>query len=163
MQFPIISGIYTDGGPDVRRALPRNLVPVGQTSGVSEGYLRPADGLVGVGITPGIDRGGIVFEGFHIRVLGTSVCVVAADGSLTPIGDIGGSGRCLFAYDTSTLAICTDERVFFLSRVNGVWDLRQLDLSFPPPPPAPPPFFAPAPPPSPVPAPPPLGPGEEIP
>lgn len=126
MQIPIISGIYTDGGPDVRRALPRNLVPVGQTSGVSEGYLRPADGLTQTAVGPGADRGGILFKGFHVRVIGSNLCTVAADGVLSVVGVIPGEDRCLFAYDQDNLGICANGNVFFASESSGVWTVRTL-------------------------------------
>jgi putative ABC transport system ATP-binding protein len=46
MQIPVLSGIYADGDADFRSSYPVNLVPVPKDSGVSQGYLRPADGIV---------------------------------------------------------------------------------------------------------------------
>jgi hypothetical protein len=46
MQVPILRGVFTDNGPNVRVSYPVNLVPVPTQSGVSQEYLRPADGLI---------------------------------------------------------------------------------------------------------------------
>ena len=59
MQIPVLAGIYTDNGPDFRRSYPVNLVPVALPNGISNGYVRPADGARIVSTGPGIDRGGI--------------------------------------------------------------------------------------------------------
>ena len=45
MQIPIVSGIYTDNGPDLRTAYPVNFFVTPKGSGISDSYLRPADGL----------------------------------------------------------------------------------------------------------------------
>jgi hypothetical protein len=160
VQVPIISGIYTDGGPDVRKALPRNLIPVGQSSGVSEGYLRPADGIVAASVGPGIDRGGIYFSGAHVRVIGRAICIVDAAGNITPVGEIGGTAPVTFAYDTTRLAVCGGGEVFFLSRTFDGWEVERLRglyefVPFPPAAPSPPTFVPPddPPPPPPIPGP----------
>ena len=59
MQIPILNGIFTDNSPDIRTKYPLNLIPVPQASGISNGYLKPADGIVSNGTGPGTDRGGI--------------------------------------------------------------------------------------------------------
>lgn len=68
MQIPILSGTFADVSPDYRTSYPRNLVPVPKDTGVSEGYLRPADGIVALGTGPGVDRGGINWNGVLYRV-----------------------------------------------------------------------------------------------
>ena len=60
-RVPILSGVYTDNAPDYRKRLPRNMVPVPLETGLSQGYLRPGDGLVAGGTTPpGGIRGSIL-------------------------------------------------------------------------------------------------------
>ena len=49
MQIPILNGIYTDNGPDLRTSYPVNMVPVPKNSGISSGFLRPGDGIVANG------------------------------------------------------------------------------------------------------------------
>jgi hypothetical protein len=46
MQIPILNGIYTDSTPELRTSYPVNLVPVPKQSGISNGFLRPGDGIV---------------------------------------------------------------------------------------------------------------------
>jgi hypothetical protein len=88
MQIPILSGIYTDNGPDLRTSYPVNLVPVPKNSGISAGFLRPADGIVANGIGPGIDRGGVNWQGGCYRVMGTKLVSVASDGTVTTLGAV---------------------------------------------------------------------------
>jgi hypothetical protein len=55
-QIAIISGIYADQSGDYRTSYPENLIPVPKAQGVSNGYLRPADGIASDGTGPGIGR-----------------------------------------------------------------------------------------------------------
>jgi len=71
MQIPIVNGIYTDEVADFRTSYPKNLIPVPKQQGISTGYLRPADGIVEFGTGPGIDRGGINWNGVYYRVRGS--------------------------------------------------------------------------------------------
>jgi hypothetical protein len=66
MQIPILNGIYADAAPDFRTSYPKNLVPVPKQTGISAGYLRPADGVVEAGTGPGVGRGGINWNGVCI-------------------------------------------------------------------------------------------------
>lgn len=119
MQIPIFNGIYTDNGPDVRTAYPVNLVPVPVGSGISNGYLRPGDGLVANGTGPGIDRGGINWNGICYRVMGTKLVTVANNGAVTVLGDVGGPTNTLVTMDYSfdRLAIASGGRLYYW---NGV-------------------------------------------
>ena len=73
MQIPILSGVYTDGSPDFRTSYPVNMVPVPKEQGISNGYMRPADGIAQLGTGPGVDRGGINWNGKCYRVMGGSL------------------------------------------------------------------------------------------
>ena len=82
MQVAILSGIYAEGAsPDFRTSYPRNLVPVPKETGISGGYLRPADGIADAGSGHGICRGGINWNGAMYRVMGTKLCRIGADGA----------------------------------------------------------------------------------
>ena len=125
-QIPILNGIYTDRDAEFRSAYPVNLIPVPKGQGISEGYLRPADGIVNFGTGPGIDRGGINWNGVCYRVMGTKLVKVLSDGTVTTLGDVGGttadlvtmdysfdrlgiaSGGKLYYWDGSTLTQVTD-------------------------------------------------------
>ena len=112
-QVPIVSGIYTDGAGDVRVAYPVNLVPVPKNSGVSTGYLRPGDGIVQNGTGPGVDRGGIEWNGVCYRVMGTKLVTVASDGTVTTLGDVGGTGLVSMDYSFDLLGIASGGNLFF--------------------------------------------------
>lgn len=116
-QIPILNGIYTDNGPDLRTSYPVNMVPVPKGSGISEGYLRPADGLVSNGTGPGIDRGGIQWEGTCYRVMGTKLVEVSPTGAVTILGDVGGTGLVTFDYSFDRLAIASGGNLFYWDNV----------------------------------------------
>jgi len=115
MQIPILNGIYTDNGPDIRTSYPVNLVPVPKKSGISNGFLRPGYGLVANGTGPGIDRGGINWNGVCYRVMGTKLVTVASDGAVTVLGDVGGPVNTLVSFDYSfdRLAIASGGRLYY--------------------------------------------------
>lgn len=115
MQIPILNGIYTDNGPDLRTSYPINLMPVPKKSGISNGFLRPADGLVANGTGPGVDRGGINWNGVCYRVMGTKLVTVASDGAVTVLGDVGGPVNTLVTMDYSfdRLAIASGGRLYY--------------------------------------------------
>jgi hypothetical protein len=115
MQIPILSGIYTDNGPDLRTSYPVNLVPVPKQSGISAGFLRPGDGIVANGTGPGTDRGGINWRGQCYRVMGTKLVEVASNGSVTVLGDVGGpiNGLVTFDYSFDQLAIASGGRLYY--------------------------------------------------
>jgi hypothetical protein len=119
MQIPILNGIYTDNGPDLRTSYPVNMVPVPKNSGISSGFLRPGDGIVANGSGPGVDRGGINWNGTCYRVMGTKLVEVASNGVVTVLGDVGGPVNTLVTMDYSfdRLAIASGGRLYYW---NGV-------------------------------------------
>jgi len=112
MQIPILNGIYADGSPDFRTSYPRNLVPVPKQNGISQGYLRPGDGIVELGTGPGTDRGGINWNGTLYRVMGTKLVSISQDNIVTTKGDVGGGGRVTFDYGFDYLAIASGGRLY---------------------------------------------------
>lgn len=113
MQIPILNGIYTDNAANIRSSYPVNLVPVPKQSGISNGYLRPADGIVSHGTGPGIDRGGINWNGTCYRVMGTKLVTVASNGTVTTLGDVGNGGLVTFDYSFDRLAIQSGGRFYY--------------------------------------------------
>ena len=115
MQIQILNGIYTDNGPDLRTSYPVNMVPVPKQSGISAGFLRPGDGIVANGTGPGIDRGGINWNGVCYRVMGTKLVTVASNGTVTVLGDVGGPVNTLVTMDYSfdRLAIASGGRLYY--------------------------------------------------
>jgi hypothetical protein len=113
MQIPILSGVYTDENGDVRTSYPRNMMPIAAPNGVSNGYLRPADGIVQFGTGPGIDRGGINWNGACYRVMGTKLVRIDSLGTATTLGDVGGSGLVTMDYSFDRLAIASGGSLFY--------------------------------------------------
>jgi hypothetical protein len=113
MQIPVLNGVYTDSKADFRTSYPVNLVPVAQEQGISSGYLRPAEGLVQNGTGPGVNRGGINWDGVLYRVMDEFFVSVAEDGTVTTIGSIGGTGRVTFAYSFDLLAIASGNQLWY--------------------------------------------------
>lgn len=113
MSIPILNGVYTDGVANVRTSYPVNLVPVPKSSGVSDLYLRPADGLVQLGTGPGVDRGGINWNGVCYRVMGTKLVRIAADGTTTTLGDVGSGGQVTFDYSFDRLGVASGGRLYY--------------------------------------------------
>jgi len=115
MQIPILNGIYTDNTPELRTSYPVNLVPVPKQSGISNGFLRPGDGIVSNGTGPGIDRGGINWQGSLYRVMGTKLVEINSAGTVTTLGDVGGPTDQLVTFDYSfdQLAIASGGRLYY--------------------------------------------------
>ena len=115
MQIPILNGIYADSAPELRTAYPVNFVPVPKKSGISNGFLRPGDGIVANGTGPGIDRGGINWQGDLYRVMGTKLVEISSAGVVTELGDVGGPTNTLVTFDYSfdRLAIASGGRLYY--------------------------------------------------
>lgn len=109
-EVPILSGIYADSAADFRVALPVNLVPVPTGAGISSSYLRPSDGLVELGTSSGLDRGGIEWRGVCYRVMGSRLVQVDSGGALVDLGYVGAGGLVTFDYSFDYLAIVSGGR-----------------------------------------------------
>lgn len=105
MQIPIVNGIYTNDSSDFRTSYPVNLIPVPKSNGISNGYLRPADGIVHLADVDGVDRGGINWNGICYRVCGSNLIRFNQNNTVTVIGSVGNGGQCHFDYSFDYLAI----------------------------------------------------------
>lgn len=125
MQIPILNGIYTDNVSDFRISYPKNLIPVPTPQGISNGYLRPCEGIIEQGTGPGVGRAGINWEDICYRVMGSKLVRVSKTGGVTEIGEVGDdlqfatldysfdylgvvSNNDFFLYDGTTLTQVTD-------------------------------------------------------
>jgi hypothetical protein len=113
VQISILNGVYTDSKANIRSAYPVNMVPVPEQSGVSAGYLKPADGIVQLGTGPGADRGAINWDGDCIRVMGTKLVSVDPSGIVTTLGDVGGSAQVSMDYSFDRLGIASNGNLFY--------------------------------------------------
>lgn len=112
-QIPLLSGITASETADFNLSYPVNLEPVPTDSGIAKGYVRSASGAVQFATGPGIDRGGIVWNNVHYRVMGTSLVSVSTSGVVTTLGDVGGSGPVTLDYGFDRLAIRSDTNLFY--------------------------------------------------
>lgn len=118
-QIPILSGIYTDEHSELRSSYPINLVPVPKDSGISQGYLRPADGIIQNGAGPGIGRGGINWNGRCYRVMGSNLVGVGPTGNTALLGTVTLGGQVSMTYSFDLLAIASGGALYY-------WDGVQL-------------------------------------
>ena len=114
MQIPILNGIFTDNEPSLKANYPVNLMPVVQSTGVSEGYLRPAEGLFLTGNSSGVCRGGILWNDVLYRVMGSKLVSIDSAGQSTVIGDVGGStAQVSMDYSFDNLIVVSNNNLFY--------------------------------------------------
>jgi hypothetical protein len=104
------------------------MVPVILKSGISDGYFRPADGIVSLGTGPGIDRGGIEWQGLLYRVMGTKLVSISSLNVVTVIGDVGGTGQVTFDYSFDYLAVASGGNLFLYRPSTGLQQVTDPDL-----------------------------------
>lgn len=102
---PILQGAYAVSTGDFVQSIPVNKEPVVIGTGLSNGYLRPAQGIRQIGQGPGGDRGGINWNDTCYRVMGTQLCTVDAAGAVTSLGNVGNGGPVALDYSFDRLAI----------------------------------------------------------
>jgi hypothetical protein len=114
VQIPLLNGVYANEDADLRTAYPRNLVPVPKSTGISEGYLRPAQGAIeSPNAGPGIGRGGTVWNGLLYRVMGTKLVGIGAAGQISILGDVGMGGQVRMDYGFDRLSIASGGNLFY--------------------------------------------------
>jgi len=129
MKIPILAGIYTDNGPDFRTAYPVNLVPVPLPNGIDDGFMRPADGIIANGTGPGIDRGGINWNGVCYRVMGSKLVRIDSAGAVTILGDVGNDNKDVtLDYSFDRLVIASNHNLFYWSPSLGLLQVTDPDL-----------------------------------
>jgi hypothetical protein len=128
MKIPLLSGIYADSVADFIESYPINREPVVMSTGLSEGYLRVAPGITGIGTGPGADRGAINWNGVCYRVMGTKLLSVAENGATTILGDVGSGGQCTLDYSFVNLIIATGERLYYWNPTAGFRQVTDPDL-----------------------------------
>lgn len=113
MQVPILSGTFADGSGDFRTRYPRNLVPVPKQNGISNGYLRPADGIDQFATGVGAVRGGAVWNNATYYISGNSLVQVDSTGGVTVLGAILGDTPASVDYSFDNLIISAGGRLYY--------------------------------------------------
>lgn len=141
MAIPVLKGMVATEEADFACSIPINYEPVVQQTGISAGYLRAPPGITQVA-NPGLgaDRGAIVWNGVHYRVLGHNLVSVSGS-AVTVLGDVGDNGLPVsmdFSFDL--LAIASNQQLYYwngatLSQVTDpdlgvVIDVMYLDGRF---------------------------------
>lgn len=128
MQVPILSGTFADGTGDFRTRYPRNMVPVPKQNGISNGYLRPADGIVQFAVGPGSVRGGAVWNGVSYYVSGANLVSVSGAGAVTVLGFVPGTDQVSIDYSFDYLIISANRQLFYWSPSTGLGQVTDADL-----------------------------------
>lgn len=118
MRQSILKGIYSNIDSDFREAYPRNMMPIVMPTGISEGYLRPAEGIVPFATGINADRGGINWRGACYRVSGSKLIKISPIGAVTIIGEVDTGGQVSFDYSFDLLAIASGNKMFYSDGVS---------------------------------------------
>lgn len=113
VQLSIVSGVTSNESAEFELAYPVNLEPIIVNSRISRGQLRTVAGAVTIGNGPGIDRGGIDWNGVCYRVMGTKLVTVTPMGLVTVLGDVGGSGPVSLDYSFDKLIVRSGTKLFY--------------------------------------------------
>lgn len=113
-QIPILAGVFANTSPEFRTSYPVNYYAVPKDTGISEGFLRPASGVVQFTGGPGLDRGGIEWNAVMYRVMGSKLVQVSPLGSVTILGDVGDDGDGVtLDYSFDRLGIRSNGNLFY--------------------------------------------------
>lgn len=133
-QVPILSGISTQGA-DYVISYPRNLVPTALSTGISDGYLKTAEGIDSfITINEsflGADRGGINWNGELYHVIGQYFLKIDSEGGYTIIDTLptGGNVRFDFSFDYLGIACSQNLYLYDGSTVQQVTDPDLLNVN----------------------------------
>jgi hypothetical protein len=83
---------------------------------------------VSSGTGPGIDRGGIEWNGLLYRVMGTKLVSISSTNVVTVIGDVGGTGLVTLDYSFDYLAIASSGNLFLYRPSTGLQQVTDPDL-----------------------------------
>jgi hypothetical protein len=128
MQLGILSGVYSQSGPDFEHSYPLNLVPNAEETGISAGYLRSAPGVDTFATGKGKDGGGIVWNGVLYRISGTKLVKVTSAGIVTTLGTLGGTGQGRMTFSFDRLAVARNNNLYLYDTTNGFVQVTDVDL-----------------------------------
>lgn len=123
---PLLGGMVANGQAEFVESAPLNLEPVAIDNKISTGQFRAPAGLIPHAVGPGDDRGAIVWNGVHYRVMGTKLVSITG-GVVSVIGDVGGTGPVSLDYGFDRLGIGSGGKLFYLD-ANGLSEVTDPDL-----------------------------------
>lgn len=132
-QVPILSGIATSGA-DYVISYPRNVIPTALSTGVSDAYLRTAEGIDEFALINesfnGGDRGAINWKGELYRVIGQYFLKIDSTGNYTIVGTLptGGNVRFDFSFDYLAIACSNNLYLYNGTTVQQVTDPDLLEV-----------------------------------
>lgn len=111
---PLLSGIVAGPAAEFIETAPLNLEPTPVDAKIAgKGQLKPPPGAISTASNPGIDRGGIVWNGVQLRVFGANLCSVSPPGAVTVIGNVDDGKRCEFDYGFDRLGIWSNCKLWY--------------------------------------------------
>lgn len=113
MRLPLLSGVLADSTAEFLTSYPVNLEAVAVDNKIAKAQFRMTSGAISLSTGPGIDRGGITWNGVHYRVMGTKLVRVDQAGAITEIGDVGGSGPVTFDIGFERFAVRSGDRLYY--------------------------------------------------
>lgn len=111
--IPLLGGVVGTSEAEFIESLPVNLEALVVDSNIAKGQFRAAAGAVDFATGPGVDRGGIVWNGTHYRVMGTKLVTVSNMGAVTELGDVGSGGPVHLDYSFDRLGINSGDRLYY--------------------------------------------------
>lgn len=131
----LLVGDTVDDNVEYRSALPVNMYATVHPVLETKGYLTQHPGLTFLDEGEGKDRGGVYNDrlGAHLRVSGTSLVEILADGTSSVIGEVHGANQVTMQsfYSFNTQAIIADGRMYLYDRTNGLVRVTDSDLGSP--------------------------------
>ena len=123
---PLLGGIIANEQAEFIASPPVNLEPVALDTAISKGQFRAPAGVVNIATGPGADRGGVSWNGRHLRVMGDRL-VELSGAAVVDRGYVGGSGYVAFDYSFSQLAIASGEKLFYFDGL-ALTQVTDIDL-----------------------------------
>jgi hypothetical protein len=114
MRIPLASSAVADETAEFATSFPTNLEIVPVNNNIAEAQFRMTSGSVPFATGPGVDRGAIVWNNVLYRIMGTKICSVSSAGTVTIIGDVGGSGPVSLDFSFDRLIIRSGTNLFYL-------------------------------------------------
>lgn len=124
--FPLLGGMAANGQAEFIESPPVNLEPIMLDNKIAAGQFRATAGVETVANGQGFDRGGVVYKGQHIRVMGTSLVSVAGS-VVTTLGDVGGTGAVSLDYGFDRLIIRSGDKLYYYTDA-GLNQVTDIDL-----------------------------------